>query len=233
MEENFNLNEDKKNNGFHISKNTKTFSVAIIVVILLGIASLGFYRYENAKFFNTVNTNIASLNNNISAFKTGLNQNAEFLNPSFTTNYENSFKTLSSELQSNTNSFFNNQNSKNIITREVTKAKYYDYMAQFTQDVVSQKANFEPLVNIINKGGKLTSKQVITVQNAILALTNSKALTEAMNVYNTPNSYMNMIVKSPYQIKQKLINLSNNLSTLDIKTSQKNLNDQILITNML
>ncbi|MGL5574575.1 MAG: hypothetical protein ACRDCW_03360 [Sarcina sp.] len=222
MDENMNLNEDIKKNNFKISKNIKIFSGAIIAVIILIIVAGGFYKYENTKFLDTVNTNIATLDNNISSFKAGINQNAEFLNPSFITTYENNFKNLASELQNNTNSFFNNENSKNIINREITKAHYYDYMAQFTQELVNQKANFKPLVNIMNKGGKLTSEQVITVQNAIMTLTNSKALTEAMNAYNTPNAYMNMIVKSPYQIKQDLLNLSNNLSSLNFKTSNSN-----------
>ncbi|MGL4450912.1 MAG: hypothetical protein ACRCTZ_06955 [Sarcina sp.] len=222
MDENMNLNEDIKKNNFKISKNIKIFFGAIIAVIILIIVASGFYKYENTKFLDAVNTNIATLDNNISSFKAGINQNAEFLNPSFITTYENNFKNLASELQNNTNSFFNNENSKNIINREITKAHYYDYMAQFTQELVNQKANFKPLVNIMNKGGKLTSEQVITVQNAIMTLTNSKALTEAMNAYNTPNAYMNMIVKSPYQIKQDLLNLSNNLSSLNFKTSNSN-----------
>ncbi|MGL4655213.1 MAG: hypothetical protein ACRCWM_04905 [Sarcina sp.] len=222
MDEDMNLNEDIKKNNFKISKNVKIFSGAIIAVIVIIIIAGGFYRYENTKFFNTVNTNIATLDNNIASFKTGLNQNAEFLNPSFITTYETNFKNLASELQSNTNNFFNNTNSKNVINREVAKAQYYDYMAQFAQEIVNQKSNFEPLVNIMNKGGKLTPAQVTSIQNAISTLTNSKALTEAMNVYNTPNAYMNMTVKSPYQIKQKLLNLSNNLSTLDFKVSNTN-----------
>lgn len=232
MENEFNLNRNVKKENFKLSKSTKIFTGTILGVVLLGIISLGFYKHENTKFFDTVNTNISKLNTSISSFKVGLNQNAEFLNPSFVTTYETDFKNLATQLQNDSTNFLNTQNSKNIINHELAKAKYYDYMTQFTQEVASQKSNFEPLVNIINNGGKLTKDQVVTVQNAITSLVNSKALTEAMNIYNQPSSYMNLSVKSPYKIKQKLINLSSNLSTLDFKKTSNNI-ETIWITDIL
>ena len=232
MENEFNLNRNIKKENFKISKNTKIFTGTTLGIILIGIISLGFYKHENTKFFDTVNTNISKLNTSISSFKVGLNQNAEFLNPSFITTYENDFKNLAAELQNDSTNFLNTQNSKNIINHELAKAKYYDYMAQFTQEVTNQKSNFEPLVNIMNNGGKLTKEQITTVQNAITTLINSKALTEAMNIYNQPNSYITLSVKSPYKIKQKLINLSSNLSTLDFKITS-NPTESIWIADIL
>ena len=218
--------------NFKISKNTKIISSAIVGIIILAIISISFYRYENNKFYTSVNSNIATLNANIASFKTGISQNAEYLNPTFTKTYETSFTNTTAQLQDNAKNFFNTENSKNILNREITKAEYYNYMTQFTQEVASYKSTFEPLVTIMNKGGKLTTEQVTAIQGALKTLSNSSALTNAMNVYNQPNTYMNMVVKSPYTIKQNLINLSDNLSTLNFKPVNKDVTS-ILTTNLI
>lgn len=214
--------------------------IIIIAVVLIG-SGLIFYRYERNKLFNNISTNIVNLNTTVSSFKNGLNQNAEFLNPSFTENYQNDFTKLIADMQSNQTHMLNNQNSKEILSQEIGKAQYYDYMAQFINQFVGYKNDFTPLMNVMQNGGTITAEESSKIQNDLQALENSKELVEAMNIYNTENVYMSHGIKSPYQIKQNLINLNNSIKNGDFNKSTKGKakennsqkNNDLLVMNLI
>ncbi|MGL4991729.1 MAG: hypothetical protein ACRCYE_12800 [Sarcina sp.] len=202
------------------ASNIKIISGVIIAVLIILIASISIYRHESNKFFTSVNTDIVSLNSNISGFKNGIAENAEFLNPSFIQIYQKNFQNIENNLKQNEGSFFNTNQSNAVLTKEIAKAEYYGDITGFTQDIVNSKDNFKPLINIENNGGKLTKDQVTTLQNALSNLENSPNLTNAMNVYNTNNLSTDTFIKSPYVLKQKIQNLSENLPNLNFSKPQ-------------
>ncbi|MGL4742025.1 MAG: hypothetical protein ACRC41_14700 [Sarcina sp.] len=202
--------------------NIKIISGVIIAVLIILIASIATYRHESNKLFTSINSNIVSLNSNINGFKNGIAENAEFLNPSFVQIYQKNFQNIENSLKANEGSFFNTNQSDAILTKEIAKAEYYVDMTSFTQDIVNNKANFKALTNIENNGGKLTKDQVTDLQNTLSKLENSTSLINAMNVYNTNNLSTDTFIKSPYILKQKIQNLSENLASLDFSKPQTN-----------
>lgn len=195
--------------------NLKIISGVVIAILVILIAAVATYRYESNKLFNSINSNIVSLNSNITGFKNGIGENAEFLNPSFVQIYQKNFQDIENNLKSKQTSLFNTSQSKIILNKEIAKAEYYQDITGFTQDIVNNKDNFKALTNIENNGGKLTKDQVTTLQGILSNLENSPSLVNAMNVYNTNNLSTDMFIKSPYILKQKIQNLSANLANLD------------------
>lgn len=240
--------EETKDYGknFLKSKVVKAISIIAVVAIVVVCTSLTFYRHEKNKLFNNISTDIVNLNRAADGFRNGLNQNAQFLNPSFAQNYQNDFTKLISSMQEYQGSMLNNTNSKSVLSKEIAKAKYYDYMTQFTAQAVSHKNDFAPLTNAVQNGKEITTQEAQKMENDLQTLENSSALTQAMNIYNSQNIYMDREIKSPYTIKQSIINLnqaiqkgdfnkiaSNKAATSKANQKNNNENDKLLVMNLI
>lgn len=228
MSENIENSSYKKD--FFKSKNSKIIAVVILVIILISAITVSLYKVEKSNLFYNINTNISNLDSTIAAFHHGLNTNEELLNPSFAQNYENDFRSLSNNFNKNNSNILNTASSKKIVSREATKAQYYDYISQFIGAAVKYKNDFKPLVNTMNNGSEITKAQAEQMENDLNILENSNALAEAMNLYNSNNAFLSLTVKSPYVLKQKLINLNNSLKNGDFNSSTKKNNNNVNTT---
>lgn len=239
------MSENTKNSryreDFFKSKNSKIIAVIILVIILISAITVGIYKIEKSNLFYNINTNISNLDSTIAAFHHGLNTNEELLNPSFAQTYENNFKNLSNNFNKNSSNILNTASTKRIVSREAIKAQYYDYISQFVGAAVNYKNDFQPLVNAINNGSEITKAQAEQMENDLNTLENSNSLTEAMNLYNSSDSFLSLTVKSPYVLKQKLLNLNNALKNGNFNSSTKNNNNtntaissiDVLIPNLI
>lgn len=208
--------------NFLKSKTTKIISIIVVVALIVIGSAFTFYKTEKDKLFNNISTDIINLNTTVASFKNGLNQNAQYLNPSFVQNYQNDFTKLISSMQGYQGSKLNNENSTIALKKEISKAQYYDYMTQFASQVISYKNDFTPLINAVQNGTKVTADQAQKMENDLQTLESSKALTEAMNIYNAQNVYMDRGIESPYSIKQNIINLNNSIKNGDFSKVTNN-----------
>lgn len=227
--------------NFFKSKTTKIISIIVVVALIVIGSAFTFYKTQKDSLFNNISTDIINLNTTVAGFKNGLNQNAQYLNPSFVQNYQNDFTKLISSMQGYQGSMFNDKNSAMALKKEISKAQYYDYMTQFAGQVVSYKNDFTPLIDAVQNGTQVTKDQAQKMENDLQALEGSNALTEAMNIYNAQNVYMDRGIESPYSIKQNIINLNNSIKNGDFSKAtnnkaQQNMNKQInniLFTNLI